>query len=322
MKVGLWQITDDGPNKIPESHVDLERHIEDWIEADPSLLQPGLVIVSRQLTVEGGIIDLLALDPQGRWIIIEVKRGQLHRDTVAQILDYESSLASLPSEDFRSKIEAYLIEREKSILDLLEERSAQDAIELNNREILLMVVGTSKAPGLERMITHLSGKYQIPISVVSFSVFETNNGTRMLARELSEPELAPLPEKRSANTVEQICEQADRDGVGKDFRAILHSAEEIGLYPRPFKKSIMYTPPFQRNRMLFTVYAEKHNQRLQLYAGPSEFVEFYSVSEEEAVTALNLKTSGWQEMDSNQVQQFISGFKKILSIAEERSNNR
>ena len=161
-------------------------------------------------------------------------------------------------------------------------------------------------------MAHLSEKYQIPISVVTFAVFETTNGSRILARELSEPELIPTIE-RSANSVEQICEMADTAGVGQDFRAILRAAEEIGLYPRPFKKSIMYTPPFRRNRMLFTVWADRSKDGLCVYAGPSEFIEFYSVTEKEAAEALQLEKSDWQEMKGEQVRQFIVGFQKIIS---------
>ena len=43
-KIGLWQIEDNGPVKIKESNVGLEKSLEDWIERDPTLLQSGLTI--------------------------------------------------------------------------------------------------------------------------------------------------------------------------------------------------------------------------------------------------------------------------------------
>ena len=69
MKVGLWQIGDSGPAKIPDSKVSIEKQLEDWIVADPSLIRADLKIVARQLQVEGGYLDLLALDPQERWAV-------------------------------------------------------------------------------------------------------------------------------------------------------------------------------------------------------------------------------------------------------------
>ncbi len=34
-QIGLWHITDNGPQKLKEGAVDLEQYLEDWIEHDP-----------------------------------------------------------------------------------------------------------------------------------------------------------------------------------------------------------------------------------------------------------------------------------------------
>ena len=51
-RIGLWQVRDDGPQKLKASGIELERYLEDWIERDPGLLQQGLCIVGRQMGVE------------------------------------------------------------------------------------------------------------------------------------------------------------------------------------------------------------------------------------------------------------------------------
>ena len=94
-KLGIWQVANDTLTRVTEAHVELERHLEDWISADPALLQEGLVVVGRQIQLECGRLDLLALDPQGRWAVIEIKRGALDRKTVAQVVDYAACLAEL-----------------------------------------------------------------------------------------------------------------------------------------------------------------------------------------------------------------------------------
>jgi RecB family endonuclease NucS len=76
-KAASWIIEKQKISKLRESTVGIEKNLEIWIEEDPSLVQSGLTIVSRQLNVEGGRLDLLALDPQGRWVVIEVKAGML-----------------------------------------------------------------------------------------------------------------------------------------------------------------------------------------------------------------------------------------------------
>jgi RecB family endonuclease NucS len=107
-KIGLWQVTDERPVKLKTSSFDLEKHLEDWIENDPGLLQSGLTIVARQLHTDSGPLDLLALDPQGQWVVIELKTGMLRRGTIAQALDYAACIAGMPFDDLTEKVNAYL----------------------------------------------------------------------------------------------------------------------------------------------------------------------------------------------------------------------
>jgi len=321
MSIGIWQISENHPSPLKICSIDIEKSLEDWIEDDPSLLQSGLTIVGRQVPVDAGRIDLLALDPQGRWVVIEIKRGQLRREAVAQVIDYAASVSTVTPDELSSKTNDYLRERGITLDSLLEERSALDAIEPDNRDLVLIIAGVGKQPGMERIIDFLANQYQLPISVVSFESFEGPDGSRLLVRELSEPDYA-VPEKESKiHTVEKVFNLADSVGVGKSFRTILSTGQELGLYPRPYKRSIMYTPPFQRNRMLFTVWAEKRNNGLRLYASPKEFAEFYSVSEDEAATALQLVNSGWQELNEREVERFIEGLRNLFAIIDERSES-
>lgn len=102
-KIGLWQISEGSPQKLNIMFPELERHLEEWIENDPSLLQAGLRVVGRQVKVEGGFIDLLALNPNGRWVVIEIKKGDVCRDTIAQALDYASSLDMMSTMELSEK---------------------------------------------------------------------------------------------------------------------------------------------------------------------------------------------------------------------------
>ncbi len=43
--------------------IDLEKRIEDVVEADPSVVDPDVLIIGRQVqTEQSGLIDLLGLD--------------------------------------------------------------------------------------------------------------------------------------------------------------------------------------------------------------------------------------------------------------------
>jgi len=107
-QLGVWRIGEAGPERVQPAAIDFEKRLESWIEADPDLVETGLRIVGRQVQTEGGVVDLLAVDPQGRWILIEIKRDRLYRDTLAQALDYASCIATMSAEELRDKVRDYL----------------------------------------------------------------------------------------------------------------------------------------------------------------------------------------------------------------------
>jgi hypothetical protein len=58
------------------------------------------MVIGRQVpTDHGKFVDLLAVDPDGRLIVLELKREKTYRDIVAQALDYGSWVRNLRNED-------------------------------------------------------------------------------------------------------------------------------------------------------------------------------------------------------------------------------
>lgn len=316
-RIGLWHVTEDGPEKLKASEIDLEQYLEDWIERDPSLLQQGLTIVGRQIGLEGGRLDLLGIDPQGRWIVIEIKSGKVRRETIAQAFDYASCIAIMPQTELYRKVDEYLRDRGSSLEALLEKWGGQDDDQDEPRDVMMYVVGTGSAPGLERMIDYLSGIHEVPIALVSYDVFEVEDGQRILVRELTDAESgAPPRGEKPRPTVEDVCVQAEQAGVGEQFQMILDAAKRHNLYPRPYKRSVMYTPPSNRTRMLFTVWARpRAGGLLRVYVGSEAFAEFYPVLEEE-VTSL-LGPEGWQRMTTSDVEAFVAGLDRLFESTEQ-----
>lgn len=321
-RIGLWHVTDNGPLKLKNSRVDLEKYLEEWIEGDPDLLQTGLKIVGRQVVIEAGRLDLLGLDSQGRWVVIEIKAGTIYRETIAQALDYASCIATLPYDELSRKANAYL-ETQKRIAgnvtsnkELLSERHAEDVAD-ESRDVLIFVVGTGRAPGLERMVDYLSGTFDVPISVVSYQVYETSEVEKILVRELTEPETSPpIPVPKQLATVEEICSRADQYGTGREFRAILEAAQKHGLYPRPYKQSIMYTAPANRTRMLFTVWIRSNaSEGPSVWIAPDMFAEYYPVTEEEATSILGPR--GQRTMNHTDVEAFLENLDRLFERIEQ-----
>ena len=65
-----------------------EKNVKDRIEKDPSVIEPGLRVISREVTTESGYIDLLCEDTQGRTVIVEVKRTSISPSAVYQLEAY------------------------------------------------------------------------------------------------------------------------------------------------------------------------------------------------------------------------------------------
>ncbi|MBK8232362.1 MAG: DUF91 domain-containing protein [Candidatus Eisenbacteria bacterium] len=95
--VRLWRI--DGENRLQEivrSPLDLEARIEAWLEQDIAVLDPGLLVIGRQVETDfGGLIDLLCLNAAGDLVVVELKRDRTPREITAQILDYASWASEL-----------------------------------------------------------------------------------------------------------------------------------------------------------------------------------------------------------------------------------
>jgi len=94
-KIRIWNVhSDDGQSELREvskASVELEEHLEKWLEEDITILDEDLLVIGRQVPTDfGGKIDLLCLDRNGDLVIIELKRGKTPREVVAQALDYAS----------------------------------------------------------------------------------------------------------------------------------------------------------------------------------------------------------------------------------------
>jgi hypothetical protein len=322
--IGLWAVGDDGPAKLGTGNIDLERRLEEWIERDPGLLDSGLEIVGRQIYLEAGPLDLLAIDPQGRWVIIEIKRGAVRRDTIAQALDYASCIATMPYEQLAEKVNAYLASRPgqaaRTLEGILAERGSEADAQATPRTVEMFVVGTGRDAGLDRMVTFLTGTYDIPISVVSYEVFATGAGQQILVRELNDVETSDTTGgRRPSATLESVCAVADSHGVGPPFRSLLAGAERWGLYARAYKWSIMYTPPSNRARGLFTVWAvPKVAGTLPIYVDVPKFAEYWPSVADLAQEVLG--PPEWRNASPADCEALISGLDKVFGSINAESS--
>ena len=79
----------------------LEINIENVLHRYPELIEEGLTFSGRQLNVGGKFVDLLFVDRFGQKLIIELKKGVIKREHIAQLLDYEGHFLSTDDQDIR-----------------------------------------------------------------------------------------------------------------------------------------------------------------------------------------------------------------------------
>ena len=94
----IWKVGA-SPEPLSLSKLATEKELEDMITARPELLSAeGMRIGRQEKTGFGGIIDLLAIAPDGSLVLIELKRDKTPREIVAQALDYVSWVEGLAAE--------------------------------------------------------------------------------------------------------------------------------------------------------------------------------------------------------------------------------
>ena len=279
--LGVWTVDGDAPRRVSRSGVDLEKNLEDWIAADASLLADGLTIVGRQLRLDGGSLDLLAIDWQGRWVVIELKRGRLYRDALAQALDYASSIARMDGDELESLLRpglAALGDAEELSRTVRRQLEGEDGA----REVAVLLAGVGVDAGLERIVAHLGG-YGVPISIVSFEVFEPDGGPRLLVREVTE-EQTDAPLRRSARpTLDDIRQLAAGEGVADQFERFLGMADAARLAVLPARIAAKAAPPADRRWTL--LYARPVDGGMGVQALPAVFAKFFPPIAEADATA-------------------------------------
>ena len=109
IEVGIWRMNDK-PERIDFSVMETEKRLEEVLASDISILNSNLLLIGRQVPTDyGKFIDLLALDREGKLIVIELKRDKTPREVVAQLLDYGSWIRGIGEDDITSIFEKFMI---------------------------------------------------------------------------------------------------------------------------------------------------------------------------------------------------------------------
>ena len=115
----IFRLEDDTLFIAQETNLELESHLEDWLENSPrpTFGQDDFLWIGRQTSVpdEDNKIspDLLGIDSEGNLVIVELKKGRTPREVVAQILEYAALSDGLTDSQIREIAEDYFKNRDE-----------------------------------------------------------------------------------------------------------------------------------------------------------------------------------------------------------------
>lgn len=179
ISMNLWVVENGSLLEINKSRVNLESQLEDWIFADPLILNLDVLFIGRQVRTQyGGYIDLLGITREGDLVVIELKRDKTPRDVVAQCIDYASWVCDLGFDEISDICLQYT---NKILSDAFSEYFDDPIPETINENHQMAIVAASLDDSTERIIQYLTEKHSININAVFFSTFE-KDGQQIIGR--------------------------------------------------------------------------------------------------------------------------------------------
>lgn len=224
-KVRLWSVRrDDGgllvAHDVPSiANTETEELFETLLVRSPDLLMDGLTLIGRQVPTEGGYLDLLGLDQDGRVVVFELKRGSLTREAVAQLLDYTSDLSSMDADRLAKLVEDT---SGQGGVDRIEDFADWYSQTFPDREGVMqdpprmILVGLEVDPRALRIVNFLA-QAGIDVSLLTFHAF-TQDDSLFLARQVESVAPKSMASESSSSptkvaNLQALCAYATQRGA-------------------------------------------------------------------------------------------------------------
>ena len=184
-EIEVWTVDGSQVSRLAKSNrVESESLLEDVLVENPGLLIEGLRLVGRQTPTEGGPLDLLGVDGDGRLVVFELKRGTLNREAVAQIIDYTSDLDRMTMDELSEHISQNSGMHGIEEIEDFREWYAQDIGDMESlKPMRLFLIGLGTDDRTERMVRFLADNSGMDISLLTFHSFEYDEKT-ILAKQV------------------------------------------------------------------------------------------------------------------------------------------
>lgn len=221
-EIKLWEIKERKLIPLDISLVEAGRtetnDLEQWIKSNSDILGEDIILIGEQIMTKKGPLDFLGIDKSGNLVIIELKRDKLHREVLAQAIDYASDLASWDFEKINSECEKYTGKKIEECLSETFDLEDDELEEISiNKFQKILLVGTGTDESLQRMVEWLSDNYEVSINVLILKYAKTKSGDEIIAKTTIIPE--ELEQERLQISQRKIY--AERHLLRKEFWAQL-----------------------------------------------------------------------------------------------------
>jgi hypothetical protein len=125
------------------------------------------------------------------------------------------------------------------------------------------------------------------------------------------PEAVPVdtPPPSRPLTAEAVLELAEQCGTRGELERAIKVASQKGLHVRPFKTCLMFTPPMNGTRCLFTIWAGPEDGKLTGYVSTRSFIEFFPIAPADAEA--HLGEDGWRHLDEAELDSLLRGIEAL-----------
>lgn len=156
----------------------LEKDFEDILCNNPQLIEKDLKFLDRQVSLGGKFADLLFEDRFGQKLVVELKKGIIKREHIAQLLDYEGYFLSSDDPNIR-----------------------------------VMLIGNRVPPNLQKSLDHHGFEWkEIPVSTL-IEHLRNNKEDVMLEKFINEEKQTPTNSVRRKSASSGIRITGDRKGL-------------------------------------------------------------------------------------------------------------
>lgn len=169
--MGIFVIDKAGTKEYTKKPVGKENYIEDFLEKHIEVLDPGIILIGRQVrTGSKKLIDLMGLDRDGNTVIIELKRGISPREVISQVLDYAVWTESVGYDDLNNIIKKKHLLKHDNLHDLFKSKFNSVPEPWNNNQKIYIVAEQLDAKTRE-MAQYLRNR-DVDIKCVELNFYE------------------------------------------------------------------------------------------------------------------------------------------------------